>query len=44
MYKINNEQNRTRDVETGNRLTAARGKGAEQNGGKKGEGLLKEHM
>ena len=44
MYKINNEQNRTRDVETGNRLTAARRKGEEGHGGKKRKGSVKEHV
>ena len=29
---------------TGNRLTAARGKGVGDNGGKKGKGLVKEHV
>ena len=37
-----NEQNRTRGVETRNRLTETRGEG--DNGGKKGKGLVNEHV
>ena len=39
-----NEQNRTRDMETWNRLTAADGSGEGDNGGKKGTGLVKKHI
>ena len=37
-----NEQNRTRVMETKNRLTVTRGGGGK--GGKKGTGLIKEHV
>ena len=36
------EQNRTRDMEMGNKLTDARVKG--RNDGKKGKGLVKGHL
>ena len=43
MNKIN-QPNRTRDMETGNKLTAAGGKGIGDNGGKQGKRLVKEHV
>ena len=36
------EQNRTKGMETRNRLTGTRGEG--DKGGKKGQGLVKEHV
>ena len=44
MNKITSKQHRTRDMETWNRLTAARGEGPAGNGGKKGKELVKEHV
>ena len=39
-----NEKNRTRDMETGNRLIAVGGEEGGAAGGRKGKGLVKEHV
>ena len=42
--KHTNEQNRTRDMEIRNKLTVTRWEGEGDNEGKKGKGLVKEHV
>ena len=42
--KQTNEQNRTRDMERRNKLTVTRWEGEGDNEGKKGKGLVKEHV
>ena len=44
MNKTKNEQNRTRDMEIRNKLRMTRMGGERDNGGKKGKGLVKEHI
>ena len=42
LMKKTNKQNRTRGIETRNRLTGTRGGGGEEKGGKKGKSIVKE--
>ena len=42
LMKKTNKQNRTRGIETRNRLTGTRGEGGEEKGGKKGKSIVKE--
>ena len=44
MNKNTNKQNRTRDMETWKRLSVTRREGVGDSGGKKGKGLVKEHV